>query len=63
VLWAAQLAMGAAIAVCLFRLICWLGVPVSWSCVLTSILRPFCLLPRFRQCAADRFPHHPAVHA
>lgn len=37
VLWATQIAMGAAIALCLFRLMCWLGVPAVWSCVLTSI--------------------------
>ncbi len=45
-LWTVQIAMGAAIAVCLFRLICWLGVPDSWSFVLTSIfvISPACVL-------------------
>ena len=45
-LWATQIAMGAAIAVGLFRLICWLGVPESWSCVLTSVflISPACVL-------------------
>jgi hypothetical protein len=46
VLWVMQIAIGAAIAVCLFRLICRLGVPVSWACMLTSIfvISPGCVL-------------------
>ena len=44
VLWATQIVTGAAIAVCLFQLICRLNVPVSWSCFLTSIfiISPAC---------------------
>jgi hypothetical protein len=37
VLWVTQIATGAAIAMCLFQLMCRLNVPVSWSCFLTSI--------------------------
>jgi hypothetical protein len=46
VLWAVQIAMGAAIAVLLFRLICRLGVPVAWAFVLSSIfvISPGCVL-------------------
>ncbi len=46
VLWAVQIAMGAAIAVLLFRLICRLGVPAGWACVLSSIfmISPGCVL-------------------
>jgi hypothetical protein len=46
VLWASQIAMGVAIAVCLFRLICLLRVPVWWACVLSSIfaISPGCVL-------------------
>ena len=56
VLWTAQIAMGVAIAVCLFRLICWLGVPALWSCILTSIfvISPGCVL--FENDATYEYP-------
>lgn len=46
VLWIAHIAMGAAIAVCLFRLIRRFGVPESWSVFLSSIfiVSPACAL-------------------
>ncbi len=56
VLWAAQIAMGAAIAVLLFRLICRLGVPVACACVLSSIfvISPGCVL--FEDLASYEYP-------
>jgi hypothetical protein len=56
VLWVTQIAMGAAIAVCLFRLIRWLGVPATWACVLTSIfvISPACVL--FENDATYEYP-------
>ena len=56
VLWATQIATGAAIAVCLFRLICWFGVPVSWACLLASlfIVSPACAL--FENDATYEYP-------
>ncbi len=56
VLWATQIATGAAIAVCLFRLICWFGVPAWWSCLLASlfVISPACAL--FENDATYEYP-------
>ncbi len=55
-LWAAQTAMGAAIALCLFHLICWFEVPESWSSILTSlfVISPACVL--FENDATYEYP-------
>jgi hypothetical protein len=56
VLWVAHIAMGAAIAVCLFRLIRRFGVPASWSVFLSSIfiVSPACAL--FENDATYEYP-------
>ncbi len=56
VLWAAQIAMGAAIAVSLYPLLVWLGVPAVWSVVLTSVfmISPGCVL--FENKATYEYP-------
>jgi hypothetical protein len=56
VLRALQIAMGAVIAVSLFRLICRLGVPVFWACVLSSIfvISPGCVL--YENLASYEYP-------